>query len=71
MGRARCDGCGKGVSVSGGIATFWTFEPGTTGGMTLELDDGTEHFLCFSCIEALPDDPTGADVAALPPADDG
>ncbi|AAG20551.1 hypothetical protein VNG_2477H [Halobacterium salinarum NRC-1] len=33
--------------------------------MTLEFDDGTEHFLCFECIEALPDAPTAADVEAL------
>jgi len=33
--------------------------------MTLEFADGTEHFLCFDCIEELPDDPSEADVAAL------
>lgn len=69
MGRARCDGCGKGVSLAGGIANLWTFQPGTTGGITLELADGTEHFLCFDCVDELPDDPTAADVAALDAAD--
>jgi len=29
------------------------------------LSDGTEHFLCFSCIEDLPDEPTAEDVAEL------
>ena len=28
-------------------------------------EDGTEHFLCFDCIEELPDDPDAADVDAL------
>jgi len=28
-------------------------------------EDDTEYFLCFDCIEALPDDPEAADVAAL------
>lgn len=35
--------------------------------MTLELADGSEFFLCFDCIENLPDDtePTESDVESL------
>jgi hypothetical protein len=67
MTRESCDGCGLGVRIGGGIGDFWTFERGSSGGMTLELADGSEHFLCFDCIERLPDDrePTGADVGGL------
>ncbi|MEF8784436.1 MAG: hypothetical protein V5A45_00775 [Haloarculaceae archaeon] len=67
MARQPCDGCGKQVSIAGGIANIWTLEKDTTGGIELELADGTEHFLCFECIERLPDDHdvTAEDVAAL------
>ncbi|MHB9287669.1 hypothetical protein ACKVMT_11610 [Halobacteriales archaeon Cl-PHB] len=67
MARQPCDGCGEQVSIAGGIANIWTLEKDTTGGITLELADGTEHFLCFSCVEQLPDDrdATAEDVAAL------
>ncbi len=67
MSRKRCDGCGTAVRVGGGIGDFWTFESGSTGGVTLELTDGTEHFLCFDCIDRLPDDEeiTIADVESL------
>jgi hypothetical protein len=65
MGGNRCDGCGREVPVAGGITNFWTLEHRQTGGLTLELDDGSEYFLCFACIDRLPDEPTGADVAAL------
>jgi hypothetical protein len=67
MSSDPCDGCGTDVPVAGGTGTFWTFETETTGGVTLELVDGTEQFLCFDCIERLPDDRdvTAADVAAL------
>ena len=67
MGGNRCDGCGREVPVAGGIANFWTFEHRETGGLSLELADGSEHFLCFACIDRLPDDRevTEADVAAL------
>lgn len=67
MSSDPCDGCGEDVHVGGGIGDFWTFESETTGGMTLELEDGSEHFLCFACIERLPDDRevTADDVAAL------
>ena len=61
----RCDGCGREVPVAGGIANFWTMDHTETGGMYLELADGTEHVLCFDCIEALPEDATAADVEAL------
>ena len=67
MGGNRCDGCGREVPVAGGIANFWTLEHTETGGLTLELADGSEHFLCFACIDRLPDDEavTAEDVAAL------
>jgi len=66
MGDA-CDACGREVSVAGGIANFWTFEATDTGGLVLELADGSDHFLCFSCIDELPEDrePTADDVAEL------
>lgn len=56
-----CDSCGKRVRVAGGIGDMWT-STGPSGGMTLEFDDGREAFLCFDCIEALPDDPGTDDV---------
>jgi hypothetical protein len=67
MARQPCDGCDTQVSIAGGIANLWTLESDTTGGIELELADGTEHFLCFECIERLPDDHdvTAADVADL------
>ncbi len=65
MAKDPCDGCGRVVRIAGGIANLWTLEPGPTGGLTLELADGSEHFLCFSCVEALPEEPTADDVAAL------
>jgi len=51
-----CDGCGRSVRIAGGIGDFWSFEGESTGGMTLELDDGGEFFLCHDCIARLPDD---------------
>jgi hypothetical protein len=67
MSTDSCDGCGRDVSIAGGIANLWTFDGDETGGVTLELADGTDHFLCFDCIERLPDDRdvTADDVAAL------
>jgi hypothetical protein len=67
MASQPCDGCGAEVSIAGGIANIWTLEKDTTDGITLELTDGTEHFLCYDCIERLPDDRevTGEDVADL------
>lgn len=69
MGR-RCDGCGDEVSVAGGIANFWTMDHTETSGIVLELEDGTEHFLCFDCVDELPDHPDAADVAALGETED-
>jgi hypothetical protein len=67
MARKACDGCGTQVSIAGGIANLWTLEKDTTGGIELELADGTDHFLCFACIDRLPDDRevTAGDVADL------
>lgn len=65
MAKDPCDGCGRVVRIAGGIANLWTLSPGPTGGLTLELVDGSEHFLCFSCVESLPEEATGEDVAAL------
>jgi hypothetical protein len=68
MTTEQCDGCGRDVRIAGGIADIWQFDHAPTGGITLELADGSEHFLCLDCIERLPDDrePTAEDVAALP-----
>ena len=61
-----CDACGERVTIAGGIAGLWSLDNEATGGMTLEFDaDGSEHFLCFDCVDRLPDDPTAEDVAAL------
>ncbi|CCQ34465.1 hypothetical protein HLRTI_002126 [Halorhabdus tiamatea SARL4B] len=67
-----CDGCGREVRIAGGIGDMWGADHSATGGMTLELADGTEHFLCSDCIEALPDhrEVEAADVAALETRDD-
>ncbi|MFB6250588.1 MAG: hypothetical protein ABEI27_02695 [Halobellus sp.] len=51
-----CEACGRSVRIAGGIGDFWSFETDTTGGMTLELADGGEYFLCFDCIDRLPED---------------
>jgi hypothetical protein len=69
MASQECDGCGDSVPIAGGIANLWTRESRSTGGITLELADGSEHFLCFDCVEELPDDrePTADDVDQLPP----
>lgn len=67
MAKEQCDGCGDAVNIGGGIANIWTLEAKQTGGMTLELRDGSEHFLCYDCMEKLPDerDVTADDVAAI------
>lgn len=66
MAKETCEGCGDRVTIAGGIANIWTLEKESTGGMTLEFEsDGSEHFLCFDCIDKLPDEPTAEDVAAL------
>jgi hypothetical protein len=56
MATESCDGCGETVKIGGGIANLWIFDHEPTGGMTLELVDGSEHFLCHDCIDRLPDD---------------
>jgi hypothetical protein len=70
MATKSCDGCGRTVSIAGGIANLWSFQPDETEGLTLELADDTEAFVCFECIERLPDYPEATDIAALEPTDD-
>lgn len=67
MAREPCDGCGDMVTIGAAFANLWDMNQKSTGGMTLELADGTEHFLCHGCIDRLPSDRevTAADVAAL------
>ncbi|MFP8951673.1 hypothetical protein ACLI4Z_01700 [Natrialbaceae archaeon A-arb3/5] len=68
MGKNSCDGCGRTVSVAGGMANIWTFgeDDGSDGtAMTLEFEDGTTHLLCYPCIEALPDNPSETDLDRL------
>lgn len=60
-----CEGCGQAVHIAGGVANLWDREAGHGGGMTLELDDGSERFLCFDCLDALPESTTIADIEAL------
>ncbi|ELY46755.1 DUF7561 family protein [Natronorubrum sulfidifaciens] len=73
MANDSCDGCGRPVTVTGGIANLWTFGEGSEGtAMTLELADGTSHLLCYPCIEALPDEgePTAAVIERLEQVDE-
>jgi len=67
MAREPCDGCGRPVRIGAAFANLWRFDQESTGGMVLELADGTEHFLCYGCIDELPDDRevTAGDVEAL------
>lgn len=65
MAVESCDGCGKRIRVAGGIADFWSFGDHGATGLTLDLEDGSTHLLCYPCIDALPDHPTRADVAAI------
>ncbi|MFC7073529.1 hypothetical protein ACFQJ7_00020 [Halovenus rubra] len=67
MSRELCDGCGEKVTIGSASNNLWTFEGESTGGLVLELADGTEHFLCHDCIDSLPDDSevTAEDVVAL------
>ncbi|QLC33341.1 hypothetical protein EFA46_003665 [Halarchaeum sp. CBA1220] len=68
MSTRRCDACGERVEVPGGVGDFWDFgdlEKAGPGGLTLELEDDSEFFLCFDCIERLPENPSRADVAAI------
>ncbi len=68
MATERCDGCGRDVSIAGGIANIWTLEKDTTDGITLELADGSTHFCCYDCIDRLPEDRdvTAADIETIP-----
>ena len=65
MASEPCDACEEEVPIGGGISGMWSSDPEATGGMTLEFDDGAEFFLCFDCIGALPEEPSGEEVAAL------
>ena len=67
MASEACDVCERSVRIAGGIGDLWNFAFESTQGLTLELTDGSEFFLCFDCMEKLPDDhePTAEDVAAL------
>ncbi|MUW14754.1 hypothetical protein GJ633_08785 [Halorubrum sp. CBA1125] len=67
MASERCDVCERSVRIAGGIGDLWNFAFESTQGMTLELTDGSEFFLCFDCVEGLPSDrePTETDVADL------
>lgn len=72
MARHTCDGCGRRVSVAGGMENLWTFgqDDGSAGtAMTLEFDDGDEYLLCYPCLQVLPDEPTEADVDRLEQVD--
>ncbi|MFD1586140.1 hypothetical protein ACFR9U_04035 [Halorientalis brevis] len=68
MAKESCDGCGRTVTIAGGISDFWSLSRDKTEGLLLELADGSEWFLCNDCIEQLPDDRdvTAADVRELP-----
>ncbi len=66
MASETCDGCGRDVNIGGGRGHIWAFDDTGLEGMTLELESGREVFLCFSCIEALPEEPTVEDIEALP-----
>jgi hypothetical protein len=68
MASQECDGCGERIPIAGGIAELWSSGHDSTGGIELELVDGSNHFLCYTCIERLPDDEgaiTADDVAGL------
>ena len=67
MASQPCDGCGESVSIAGGIANIWTQESRPTEGIVLELGGAADPFLCYDCIDRLPDDRevTAADVADL------
>ena len=72
MANDSCDGCDRPISVAGGIANLWTFgeNDGSEGtAMTLEFEDGSEHLLCYPCMEVLPDNPSAADVERLEEVD--
>lgn len=65
MASDACDACGADVPIGGGIAGLWSTDHESTGGLTLAFDDGSEFFLCFDCLAALPDDPDRDDLDEL------
>jgi hypothetical protein len=65
MATEPCEGCGRAVQIAGGIANLWSFGGDSTEGLTLEFTDGSEYFLCYDCIEALPENPQAEDVMKL------
>jgi hypothetical protein len=65
MGRDFCDGCNARITIAGGISNIWTTDSVHTQGITIELDDGSDHLLCYECIEQLPDNPSRSDIAEL------
>ena len=65
MAKEPCDACGESVPIGGGISGMWSSDPKGTGGMTLEFEDTSEWFLCFACIETLPENPTAEDVETI------
>ncbi|GAB7092302.1 hypothetical protein JCM18237_25730 [Halorubrum luteum] len=67
MASEPCDVCERNVRIAGGIGDLWNFAFESTQGLTLELVDGSEFFLCFDCMERLPEErePTADDVEAL------
>lgn len=67
MASEPCEVCGTKVRIAGGIGDLWNFAFESTQGMTLELADGAEFFLCFDCMERLPGDrePGAEDVKRL------
>ncbi|MFD1570872.1 DUF7561 family protein [Halorubrum laminariae] len=78
MASESCDVCERSVRIAGGIGDLWNFAFESTQGYTVELTDGSEFFLCFDCMDRLPDDrePTAEDVTDLrertdPVDDDG
>lgn len=70
MSKRTCDGCGRRVRIGGNRGNLWQFDTASPEGITLELTDGTEHFLCFACVDALPEEPTAAAVDSLPPREE-
>ena len=62
MASEPCDACEEDVPIGGGISGMWSSDPEGTVGMTLEFPDGREFFLCFDCIDELPEEPDAADV---------
>lgn len=51
MTSGPCGAREKGVRIAGNIGDLWSFLTSSSSGVTLELVDGFEHFLCFDCVE--------------------